>query len=149
TEAGIVATVSARADANGGFRPVATLEGVRLRVADERRFAPFREAKSGPGALELVCEPSGEHSPRVRMDLRGDAVHVVVTDEVALRSPLVELSLPYRFVAGGPEETWVPLLQPGEAEVAGDLAFASPIGFMRAGTLALGLLPDLELLARE
>src|SRR5690606_37478835 len=34
-------------------------------------------------------------------------------------------------------------------EVAGDLAFASPIGFMRAGTLALGLLPDLELLARE
>lgn len=138
----------------GAWRVVARATGLRL-LADEdqgyARFLPFVEARSEGGLLRLRCQDLDNHSPSVAVragPLGG--LHIVVTDEVGLESRVRELTIDYDLAAATPvEESFAPLLHPDPETVAGDDAFHLPLAFVRAGALALALVPDVGHLERN
>ncbi len=137
---------------------VARLRGVRLVTAASGRprsqLLPFvtSELLAEDNRLVLSCGDRGEHAIRAEIELAepGEA-RVEVRDDIGLRTRLFELTLDYDFEAGGQgcDEHLSPHPHEARDELAGDLAFHAPIGYLRAGKRALGLSPDLAALGRE
>ena len=143
-------------DKEGSPTPVARLDGVRIALAESdrvsERLLPFASVQSELSALSLECEPFSDHTIRIRVILAAeeDHLHIRVEDEVGLLSQIQGLTLDYHFLAEGPvDESFVPHLQPDSDQVVGDVAFGTPLGYLRSGTRALALVPDVDLLNRE
>lgn len=144
-------------DGTGGSPvPIARLRGARIvRDGAAATLLPFGEpiAKTvgGRPALEMVCVGATDHEVSVQLRLGAPGeVLVTVRDAIALRSRLAELTLDYEFVGTGPIEELARIhAHEADDELVGDLAFGSPIAFLRSGTTALGLVPDLDSLGSQ
>lgn len=133
-------------------QPVARARGVRLVLGgeDNEQLLPFTSQEPGIGSVIVHCGAPAEHQVAMTLILDGGDVRVEVSDQVELSADVAELSLAYELVsAGRPDEVFLPHVHPEPGMIAADEVFRCPIGFLRRQHLALAVLPDLDLLARE
>jgi len=125
----------------------AAADGVRLAVGTEPAVElPFTSPVADRDSLRLVCRADvPDHAVSVRVTPQLDSVHIEVEDSVELPSAIAELSLEFRLLTEGAEavgESFAPLDHAGPDELAGDVAWRTPLAYVRTGDRAMAVLPD-------
>lgn len=143
-----------RTQAQSPAAEIVRLEGVRLVLAqgDQRQthdlgFVDF-EARADVLTARCTHESGHDITVTLRGNASGDGFDVAVTDQVAGRNNLLELSLRYSAQVRGDVETWLPA-HGGGAGFAGDRAWHLPLAYLRVGGLAAALTADVDQLAAE
>ncbi len=134
-------------------QPVASLRGVRLVLATSSKaiWLPFERLQRRDQSLTAHCISHPDHQIQVEFQLAGNgSMQVQVSDQIALRSQVLELTLDYHLESWDHiDQCYLPHLQPDPGHVVADTSFTNPLAFLRQDKLALALLPDHQLLARE
>lgn len=107
---------------------------------------PFASQVVASDSVALLCRADvPDHAVTVRVTPRQDSVFVEVEDTVELPSTLAELSIAFRLLdADEPGESFAPQDHSDPREVAGDASWRTPLAFVRAGTRAMAVLPDVD-----
>lgn len=137
-------------------RPLALgrARGLRLVTEEDLGFPhilPFASSTRDGQQLVFHCLPAASHRARVQIEASSNGeLRVLVVDEVGLENRVREITLDYQFLAEGPVgEAFVPQLPPRPEQALSDASFHLPLAYLRAGSRALAVMPDIEHLGRH